>query len=354
MHRLFAVGLAAILACTGVATAGPKVTYDPDAGGVALVHRGDVDGPVNNLFLLTAHGQEEVADSNVVAAATGVLFQAAAKPGAGFEKRPLRLSHAFRGENDVRLLVKLGEAELASDAPAWVWAVAARFALHPATGAVTLVNNPQTPAEKLFTQDWLRKHGAKSRLTWARYHPMLADTLIGFHLIVADAMMGDPVHYHTVVNGLDYTEPYGRASLGDSAKRLRHARTLEGLLRLDSKPADCSMLNDVESQFLFSAQDGKLQLTGTADYQFSRMGKPGEYHPNQNMTRMIRSNRRMVRESSPVLYDAVDDFSRHVAFFNHVHKVDPDALTAFVSSLDTVLARIPAIETPIALPIALP
>jgi hypothetical protein len=354
MHKLFTVGLAAILACTGVATAGPKVTYDPQAGGVALVRRGDVDGPVNNLFLLTAHGQEEVADSAVVAAATGVLLQAAAKPEAGLEKRLVRLSYAFRGEHDARLLVKLGDDELASDAPAWVWSVAARFALHPATGAVTLVNNPQTPAEKLFTQDWLRKHGTKRRLTWARYHPMLVDTLIGFHLIVADAMMGDPVHYHTVVNGLDYTLPYGPASLGDGAKRLRHARTLDGLLRLDSKPADCSMLNDVESQFLFSAQDGKLQLTGTADYQFSRMGKPGEYHPNENMTRMVRSNRRMVRESSPVLYDAVDDFTRHVAFFNHVHKVDPAALAAFVEGLDQVVERIPTIDTPVALPIALP
>lgn len=344
---LLAVGLA--LAARGDAVAGPQVTYDPERGGVALVRKSEIDGPVKSQFEIAARGTEEV--SNVTAVVTGVLFQAEARPAAGLDAKPIRLSYALRGKDDASLIVKYGDQQLASDAPAWVWAVAARFAVHPATAAVTLRNAPETAGEKLFYEHWKRKYGEQLRLTWARYHPELDDTLIGFHLIVADAMMADAEQYCQVVNGLD--GDHSTSSPGEAPRRLRSARTLAALVRLESKPADCSMLNDVASNVIFSAADGTLQIEGAAHYQFARLARSGKYEPLKELSDALRKNRHLQQESSPALYRAVDEFSRLVAFFNYVERIDPTDMQAFAASLNPVLERIPTIDTPIGLPMKL-
>ncbi len=344
---LFAVCLA--LAARGDVFAGPVVTYDPETGRVALVRKSEIDGPVKSRFEVAARGAEEV--SNVTAVVTGVLFQAEARPATSLESKPIRLSYALRGKDDASLIVKCGDQPLASDAPAWVWAVAARFAVHPATAAVTMRNAPETAGEKLFHEHWKRKHGEQYRLTWARYHPELDDTLIGFHLIVADAMMANAEQYCEVVSGLD--GEHSASSSGEAPRRLRSARTLAALVRLESKPADCSMLNDVESDFVFSGDDSKLQIEGAANYQFSRLGRSGRFEPLKGLSVALRTNRHLQQESNPALYRAVDEFSRLVAFFHYVERVDPAGMKAFAASLEPVLERIPTIETPIGLPVKL-
>jgi len=344
---LLAVGLA--WAAPGDAVAGPRVNYDPERGGVALVRKSEIDGPVKSQFEVAARGGEEV--SNVTAVVAGVLFQAEARPAANLESKPIRLSYALRGKDDASLIVKCGEQQFASDTPAWVWAVAARFAVHPATAAVTMRNAPETAGEKLFHEHWKRKHGEQYRLTWARYHPELDDTLIGFHLIVADAMMADAEQYCEVIQGLD--GDYSTSSPGEAPRRLRSARTLAALVRLESKPADCSMLNDVASDFVFSAAEGKLQIQGAANYQFARLALSGKYEPLKGLSDALRTNRHLQHQSNPALYRAVDDFSRLVAFFNHVERIDPAGMQKFAGSLEPVLERIPAIDTPIGLPVKL-
>lgn len=372
-----AVGTLWMLLVASAWAAGPHVTYDPEAGGVRVIAKSEVGevqsrmevaarGPrevvaASNLltatvsterslgqpasqFLVTARGTQQVHD--VSGNVTGVLFQATAQPDATLRFLPIRLSYQLQGEHDAVLNVTIGSHQAASEAPAWVWATAARFAAHPATGALTLMDQPQTSAEQAFHRVWRQRNAG--RLVWARYHPVLDDTLMGFYLLATDAMIADAEHVRTMVNGLNRVEKvYGYPDSVNRAQSLRSAKMLDGLMKLESQPGDYAMFNDLDAAYRFSIVDGKLQLRGTADYHFARPTPEGP-QALPALTSMIAKNRHLFAESSPPLYNTVEDFGRLAAFFNHVEEVDPTGFKTFVASLEPVLSRMPRMETPIA------
>ena len=281
-----------------------------------------------------------------------MLFQATARPGGSLKSLPIKLSYRLKGDHDAVLCVNFGKHKVTSDAPAWVWAVAAKFANHDATGAVTLIDRPPTRTEQRFERRWHAKNGFGKRLLWARYHPAVDDTLMGFFLLTADAIVGDPEHVRRLPNGLKDFEKYSGYSLTfDRVKSRRAARTLDTLISLMAKSGDCAMLNDVEETFVFKMASGQLRISGVPFYRFARKTRSGVFREINELTGMCRKNRHLFRDVNPLVNRTIADFAKLVAFFNYIGKTNPDELDAFVNNLKPVLDRIPTIETPNALPL---
>ncbi len=349
-YPLFMI-LLGILSLTAVpVTAGPVISFDPQAGGVRLVRKGDVGDEVSSRFVVKAKGP--VAVSKVYGTIVGVLLQATARPGDKLKSLPIELSYRLQGDHNAVLCATIGKHKVVSDVPAWVWAVAARFADHGATGAVTLLDRPRTRAERSFERRWHGKHGFDERLLWARYHPAVDSTLMGFFLLAADATVGDPEHMRSITEGLQDFDKYSGYTLSvDGQRSSQAARTLDTLISLKAQPGDRAMLNDVDETYAFTIAKGKLQTSGVPNYRFSRETRAGEFTEISELTRVCRQNRHLFVEINPLVYTVVGDFAQLVAFFNYIDETDPDELDAFVDELQPVFDRIPTIETHIALPL---
>ena len=218
---------------------------------------------------------------------------------------------------------------------------------HEATAAITMTDNPPTTIEKRFRQRWLATSTSAERLLWVRYHPAVDDTLIGFFLFTADAMLADAQNMRTITNGLRDFEQYSDYPLTiEPAKIARAARMLDGLITLESNPGDIAMLNDVDEDFVFAIDDGTLRIGGHLNYHFARKTASG-FKEVRKLTEIFRKNRNMVFESNPLVHTVVADFAKLVAFFNYVDRVDPEELAEFVRRLKPVLDRIPTTSTPI-------
>lgn len=349
--RVLLLGCLGVLGpATATLSAGPVISFDPQTGGIRLVQKGDLDGKTTSRFVVKATGSAAV--SRAYATVTGVLFQATARPADALRSQPIRLSYRLQGEHDAVLNVAIGTHKATSDAPAWVWAVAARFASHEATGAVTLIDGPSTPTERKFERRWRAGNVPGKRLLWARYHPALDDTLMGFFLMTADAFIGDPEHVRTLPSGLKHFQKYSRyPPTLDRARSRPAARALDAIISLKAKPGDRAMLNDVDERFVFAIAGGHLQISGVPNYRFARKGRAGAFREITDLTEVCRKNRRLIRNANPLLERTVADFARLAAFFRYVGRSNPDAFHAFVKNLTPVLERIPTIKTPIAVPL---
>jgi hypothetical protein len=335
------------LLTTVVDAAEPVITYDPQTGGVRLIQKDEVGRKVTSQFLVKAKGRREV--SQVYGNVTGVLFQATAKATRPSDS-PIKLTYRLSGDHDATLEVAFGQTQVTSDAPAWIWAVAARFADHDCTAAVTLRDEPPGAIESIFARRWKREHSG--RLVWAQYHPAVDDTVVGFMLLAADAVMGDPVRLRTLTNGLVDFEKYStHLAPQDQQKSHQAALALHAIIQTNSEPGDRVMLNDVDAAFRFHAVNGKLLVEGSPSYHFARELRQGVFQEAEQLNQLCEKNRHLLLDVNPIVTSTVQEFSRLVAFFNYVDETDPDELDEFVQSLQPVLARIPALRTPIAVPL---
>jgi hypothetical protein len=333
---------------SSILAAGPLISFDPDASDVRLIRQADVGGDVDKQFIITAKGAQAV--SEVYGNVSGVLFQAAARPDAALQSLPIDLSYALKGEYNAVLRVTIGDRAVTSRAPAWIWAVAAQFADHEATAAITIRDTPPTTIEKRFRQRWLATSTSTERLLWVRYHPAVDDTLIGFLLFTADAMLANAQSTRTITAGLRDFQQYSDYQVAmDPAKSRRAARMLDGLITLESRPGDIAMLNDVDEAFVFTIDNRNLRIGGRPNYHFARKTTSNGFREVGKLTEIFRKNRNLVSEVNPLVYTAAADFAKLVAFFNYVDQVDPDELDEFVRRLKPVLERIPTTGTPIGL-----
>ena len=328
--------------------AGPVISYDPELGLVTIVRKSDVNGEVASKLVVESKGRLAVSKLN--GTLTGVLFQATAVPDDSLKSVPIKLSYRLRHPHDATLCAKIGTNQVVSDVPAWIWTVAAKFADHRATAAVTLADNPRTTGEKEFARRWRAKNKSAERLLWSKCHPAVDDTLVGFFLLMADAMIGDPNHVKSVTNGLQGFDKYGGYSQRfDQVKSAQAARTLDALISLEAKTGDCAMLNDVDEMFQFRIVGDELRVSGVPNYHFARATPTGRFQEIKTLTRNCRQNRRLFMDVNPIVYKTIDDFAKLVAFFNYIDQTDPAELDAFIGSLEPVLVRIPTIDAPIAL-----
>lgn len=330
----------------------PVVKYNPREGGVRLVEKSEVPGNVPSRFSVKAEGETEVL--RAYATVAGVLFQATAKPHESVATQPIRLSYRLNGKADAVLSVKIGKRTVVSESPAWVWAVAAKFANHKATAAVTMLDKPPSPAADRFERRWHANSRVRRRLVWARYHPAVDDTVMGFFLLAADALVGDPQSMRNLALGLPALPgENGSARTIDRASSRSAARSLDAFIELKAKSGDTAMLNDLDSKFVFNIAAGRLRLTGAPTYRFARKDRGGTYRDVKSLSTLFRRNRRLLRRANPRLDATIIDFSRHVAFFNHVKRSHPSKFRAFVASLPPVMNRLPTMKTPIAVPLPL-
>lgn len=329
------------------------ISYDSKTSAVRVVQKADLHGRVVSQFRVNAKGSQAV--SQAYGSVAGVLFQATAQPDPRLKSLPIQLAYRLKGEHDAVLVATIGKKEVISDVPAWIWAVAAKFADHDCTGAVTLTDKPPSVVEKTFEQRWRRQNGSRGRLLWAKYHPVVDDTLVGFFLFTADAMMADAEHVRTITDGLKGLEQYSDYSVTlERTKSRRAARALNTIIALESKPGDYAMLNDVDASFGFTAGNGKLTISGVPNYHFAREVRAGVFKEVDHLTAICKKNRRLFIEVNPIVYSTVADFSKLVAFFNFIDKTAPDELDEFVSSLKPVFRRIPSLDIPMAFPLSTP
>ncbi|HIF31171.1 MAG TPA: hypothetical protein EYQ75_05800 [Planctomycetaceae bacterium] len=337
-----------------VVFAGPVISYDPQTSAVRLVEKNEVGSKVTSQFRVKAKGTQEV--SQAYGSVAGVLFQATAQPSRPIKNGSIELAYRLDGNHDAILVATIGQNEVTSEVPAWVWAVAARFANHDCTGAVTLLDRPQSVSEKIFERRWRVENGTRGRLLWVRYHPAVDDTLIGFFLLTADAMLADPEKLRTMTDGLVDFDKYSGYSMmtRDGKRKSQAAYALNAIIKLKSRPGDYAMLNDLDSGFRFEAVNGKLNVSGVPSYHFAREVQGGIFRAAHQLNVASAENRHLFHDINPLVNKTVADFSRLVAFFNYVAETDPEELDAFVQSLGPVFDRIPTLETPIAVPLANP
>lgn len=107
------------------------------------------------------------------------------------------------------------------------------------------------------------------------------------------------------------------------------------------------MLNDVDTAFTFSVENGELVITGVPNYHFGRASED-TFEETLPITKFLQSNRDLLHRLNPVIYSVVDDFSKLVAFFNYARASDPEGWTAFVESLHNLDGHIPTMDTPAA------
>lgn len=333
------------------AFAGPRVTYDSRAGHVPVVAKADVHGARARPLIVAAKGRDEVAA--VEGTITGVLLQASAVPDRALGSPSIDgLSYQLKENDDAELRVTINGKEVTPDVPAWIWAVAARFADHKGTAAVTLEDAPTTPAEQNAAATWRKAHRADLRLLWVRCHPAVDDTLMGFFLIAGDAMIGDPEFVRPITGGLKGIDlPASGATSRDLMKSQQAARMLDALISVEAKAGDCVMLNDVDVKFTFGVAAGRLELSGKPKYRFSRKTERRGYRELVRLTAACARNRHLLYDINPEVYHTLDDFSRLVAFFNYIDETDPKQLDAFVAGLQPVLDRLPEFSTPAAIAI---
>ncbi len=108
------------------------------------------------------------------------------------------------------------------------------------------------------------------------------------------------------------------------------------------------MLNDVNEAFVFRFENAELRIRGNPSYHFARQTGPSDFTEVHELTDIFRKNRHLMLEVNPLVYTAVADFARLVAFFNYIDRTDPEELDEFVHRLKPVLDRIPTTDTPIA------
>ena len=338
---------------TAKVLAGPTISYDPRMGVVRLVQKNDIGGTVTSQFHEKARGAQAV--SQAYATTTGVLFQATAQASRPIKSSPIELAYRLNGNHDATLVATIGKNRVTSEVPAWVWAVAARFADHDCTGAVTLLDQPNSAVEKNFERRWRRENGSRGRLLWVRYHPAVDDTLIGFFLLTADAMLADPESIRTMTDGLVEFEQYSGYSMTvDRSKSRRAAYALNAIIDLKSRPGDHAMLNDVDAAFRFEAVNGRLHIDGVPSYHFAREVQHGVFRDADHLNAVVANNRQLFFDVNPMVNKTVTDFAKLVAFFNYVNETDPHELDEFVESLKPVFDRIPTLSTPIAVPLSNP
>jgi hypothetical protein len=326
---------------------GNPVTYDPVKGGVPVLQR--ADGGPTQPFIVEAKGRDEV--EGVLAIVTGVLFQASAVPDPALNSPSIDgLSYKLKGLDDAVLCVTIDGNEVTSDVPAWIWAVAAKFADQEGTAAVTLDNAPSTGAVYFPTQRWRKSDGVDRRLLWVRCHPAIDDTLMSFFLIAGDAMMTDSEFVRSMTEGLQGIDlPANSQTSRDQTKGPRAAQILDTLIRSEAQPDDCVMLNDVDETYVFSVVKGRLQLSGHPNYHFSRKTSGGKYQEVSGLTGLCARNRGLLYEINPQVYHTLDDFSRMAAFFTYIDDTNPQQLDEFVAGLQPVLDRLPEFSTPAAI-----
>ena len=346
-YRILTISLLFFSLATTTRGAGPVISFDSDATAVRLIHKADVGGEVNAQFVATAKGAWAV--SQVYGNVSGVLLQASAKPDDALQSLPIGLSYTLQGDHNAVLRIAIGDSDVTSNVPAWIWAVAALFADYDATAAITMSDNPPTLMEKMFRQRWIANSNSAERLLWVRYHLTLDDTLIGFFLLSSDAMLANAQRMRTITNGLRGFDQYSNYAVPiHPAKNRRASRTLDGLIALESQPGDCAMLNDVNVAYVFTIENGDLRIGGIPRYHFARPTNTSDFTELRELTDIFHKNRQMVFEVNPLVYTAVADFAKLIAFFNYIDRTDPDELDEFVRGLKPVLDRIPTIDTLIA------
>ncbi len=329
-----------------------QIRYDAARSNVPLVFADDVSGDVRSTFSFRARGEEEV--SRAFANASGVLFQGVASAPRGVNAAKWRLNVERDSERAARLILLADQEKYSSPSPAWVWVVAAKFAAHRATGAITMVDDPETPGEKQFARRWNSQSANRGgRLMWARYHPAIHNQLVGFFLFAADGMLADPVRVRTITDGVVGLEQNCCFTLSfDRTRSRRAAGAVAEMIALEAEPGDFAMLNDLHAKQTIQLTSQVLRLTGEPTYQFARRNARRQFEPIGPLNRFVKSNRGTVRDVNPAVAAVVRDFCRHVAFFNLVQRQAPDEFARFNASLDKIESRLPRLESPVALPLS--
>ena len=303
-----------------------------------LISKADI-GRTSRVLKVSAVGATQV--TRVYSTVGGVLFQATAQPDDSLRGRSIRLTSVPEGRSDAKLHVTIGEKEGVSSAPAWVWVKAAQFARSDWTAAGSLYSDPVTADEKRFK-------ARRSPKYWIGYHPVVDDSLIGFLLFTADGMFVDDNpdflrRVTTAIPGLHDQLGYG-VTFNETQSR-DAARQFRSFLR--PIQWETYMLNDVDSTYKIEIADGALVITGRPRYHFGTTAG-GRFNEITRIRQFFDLNEGRLSQINPIVYKAVFEFARHVAFFNYVEKQDQAAFAAFVDGLDDLAGRIPSIDTPAA------
>jgi hypothetical protein len=338
MRRLIASAL--VVLAIAVAWAAPQIGFDPEfSGRRGLVFRRDLPGPANRRVTIEARGAARVA--GVYATVGGVLLQATAAREDGFAERITDVSLSESGPN-ARLQIRFGPTTtVTSTAPAWVWVRAARFAASRYTAAVTLYDEPKSEAE--------RQYAIRSKPHyWIGYHPAVDQTLIGFLLFMSDAMFVDanPNAVRDLTNHLPgLMNEVGYATVYDEGRSAAAAT----LMRQTLAQADWEtyMLNDVDARFTFQHVNGLLSVRGHPTYHFGD-NDSGGFTEAPGMRRFLDERQDVLMDLNPLVYSAVYDFARHVAFFNYLKRNGPSIFQRLIQRLPDTERRLPRFDTPVA------
>ena len=351
--------IAVCILIASIAFAGSLISfnYNPNLG---LLKKSSIGNSTRGNLRYSVRGTDV---NSVYGIIGGVLFQATAEPEPKLKGLPISLLYELKGDFDATLKILIGKESGQSTTPAWIWVKAAKFADSGYTSAITLFGEPETEDEVKF-------HKANKVRYWISYHPDLDDTIIGLMIFGADSMFvsGEPNRMRRFTDGLNGAEKYivydfkideqksleSASILKNKIKRSIKNINLQKQLNLDETIKIISeqkwntyMLNDVNEQFTFRIENKIILIDGVPNYHFG-VAYGDTFDENILITQFFRENRKLLHELNPLIYKSVDDFAKHVAFFNFVKDKYGEEWKRFLKSITVLEDRIPKVETPAA------
>ena len=271
----------------------------------------------------------------------GVLFQEVAIPAESAEGS-VRLEYRADQDDGKRLIISIGDTNVAAEIYDWQLIPTARFADTKYTACMSLFGHPRTQSQyenALFQWAYL-----------VEFHPVFINTLVGINLFFVDTMFVNENIMRVTDNLSIVIDGYNDISI-DRDKSTSSSRFIDRIISRHSRERTDELSNtyiftDYGTEIRYEIQDGTLILTGSPSYLFFQLNHHTQTAiPNERLTLLIRQNIDRVKEINPIIYGTAEQTAQWAAFFRMVKEEYPDVWKDFIAQISGVEIE-PHVETP--------
>ncbi|WP_461256077.1 hypothetical protein [Treponema sp. R80B11-R83G3] len=271
----------------------------------------------------------------------GVLFRAIAVPeDNNLLKQQIILTYNYEKGNDgSRLKVSFGgKTIIVNDLYDWMLLPVAAFADTPYYNCVTLLADPVETSEinrRLFAIDQEKK------VYFAEYHPAFINTLIGFNLLLVDAIFIDPNVRNIPYKAKELINLKGYNTNDNQAFKLTESNSSLDYIKkilLDEKGKQKHnnyVFSDPDNGISFKIENNKINFTAVPYYHFllnKSKTRRFQFEYIKELTESIQDSKQ-VKNISPAIFDCAEKIAQWAAFFRMVKYQFPDAWYDFISQI---------------------
>jgi hypothetical protein len=188
---------------------------------------------------------------------------------------------------------------------------------------------------------------------WANFHPVLADTLIGFNTFLVDAMFIRPVG-SSAIYGETAVAPRDVPGYNDGPRfsdmnpeQYIFFRNI--LDRARQNGYSSYVYTDYGTEMTYDLRDGRIVFDGYPSYQFNRRiienNKIKEVAPLDGLNKYVEANRGMVNSLNPVIFKTAELTAHWAALFRAIKARNQEVWKEFIKQIKSVPVE-PEQQTP--------